>query len=147
MKSNVALPTFDAPPAAAPVSIPRPLAYHVIVEPREPPSASAGGIILAQKTRRANRATDTIGVLKAVGQFAWTAKTPELDWSLLNNPPQVGDWVIFRQHAGQKLRLRVDAQTLRAGDQEDEQYLLIMADTDIIGSLTPDQAKQFYSWA
>lgn len=147
MKPSVQLPTFEAPPSRAPLSIPRPLAYHVIVEPREPPSTSKGGIILAQKTKRANRATDTIGVLKAAGQFAWTAKTPELDWSALIDPPQVGDWVIFKQHAGQKLRLRVDQQELVAGDKEDEAYLLIMADTDIIGTLTPEQAQQFYSWA
>lgn len=142
-----ALPTFEAPPAAAPVSIPRPLAYHIIVEPREPDSTSKGGILFAQKTRRANRATDTIGIVKAIGQFAWQAKTPELDWSLLENPPGVGDWVIFKQHAGQKLRLRTEQGALIAGDQEDEQYLIIMADTDIMGVLTPEQAKQFYSWA
>lgn len=138
---------FDAPPPKAPVSIPRALGYHVIVEPREPDSKSQGGIILANKTRRANRATDTIGVVEDIGQFAWKAKTPELDWSTLEDPPKVGDWVIFKQHAGQKLRLRMDQQELVAGDKEDEQYLLIMFDTDIIGTLTPEQARQFYSWA
>jgi co-chaperonin GroES (HSP10) len=138
---------FDAPPAPAPISIPNPLGYHVIVEPREPPAQTAGGIILAQKTRRANRATDYIGVLKAVGQLAWKAKTPELDWSTLDNVPKVGDLVIFKLQAGQKLRIRQEQQTLVDGDKEDEAYLLIMADTDIIGTLTPEQAQQFYSWA
>jgi co-chaperonin GroES (HSP10) len=145
-RAKIALPTFEAPPAPAPVSIPRPLAYHVIVEPLEPDAYSAGGIALSQKTRRANRATGTIGTLKAVGQFAWQAKTAELDWSLLQNPPKVGELVIFRQHAGQKLRLRVSTQALVEGDQEDEQYLLLLDDTDIIGTLTPEEAKQFYSW-
>lgn len=139
-------PTFDAPTAAAPVSLPHCVGYHVLVEPREPPSESTGGIILAQKTRRANRATDYIGVLRGTGQFAWTAKTPELDWNQLEVKPQIGDWVIFKQHAGQKLRLRQDQATMVAGDKEDEAYLIMMADTDIIGTLTPEQAKQFYSW-
>lgn len=140
------LPTFEAPPAPAPLSIPRVLAYHVIVEPLEPDAYSKGGIALSQKTRRANRATGTIGTLKAVGQFAWKAKTAELDWSTLENPPKVGDLVIFRHMAGQKLRLRVDQRKLVEGEQEDEQYLLLMDDTDIIGTLTPEEAKQFYSW-
>lgn len=139
-------PTFEAPAAAPPVSLPRCVGYHVIVEPREPPSATGGGIILAGKTKRANRATDYIGVLKAVGQFAWTAKTPELDWNTLTNPPQVGDWVIFKLHAGQKLKLRRAQAEIVAGDKEDEHYLLMMADTDIIGVLTEEQAAQFYSW-
>lgn len=145
-RAKIALPTFEAPPAPAPVSIPRVLGYHVIVEPLEPDAYSAGGIALSQKTRRANRATGTIGTLKAAGQFAWKAKTKEIDWSTLENPPQVGELVIFRHMAGQKLRLRVDQQALVAGDQEDEQYLLLMDDTDIIGTLTPEEAKQFYSW-
>ena len=140
------LPVFEAPPAAPPVRYPRPIGYHVVVEPREPPATTAGGIHLPQRTKRANRATDYIGVLRAVGQFAWTAKTPELDWNTLENKPQVGDWVIFRQHAGQKLRMRQDQSTLVSGDKEDEAYLLVMADTDIIGSLTAEEAKQFYSW-
>lgn len=144
MKSS--LPTFEAPPARPAVSIPTPIGYHVIIEPREPPSKSEGGIILAQKTRRANRATDYIGVLRAVGELAWTAKTEELDWNTLTRKPQVGDWVIFKVHAGQKLRLRQDQASLVAGDREDEAYLLMMADTDIIGVLTPEQAQQFYSW-
>ncbi len=139
-------PAFDAPAPAAPVSIPKPIGYHVIVEPREPPSRTPGGILLAEKTKRANRATDYIGVLRAVGEFAWKAKTPEIDWSTLQEKPQVGDLVIFKLHAGQKLRIRRDTDTLVAGDLQDEAYLLMMFDTDIIGKLTTEQSEQFYSW-
>ena len=145
MTSRIELPKFEAPPAAPPLRLPRPLGYHVIVEPLEPDEMSAGGIVLAQKTRRANRATSTIGYLRAAGQFAWKAKTPELDWSTLEGTPKVGDMIIFKQHAGQKLRVRVDPKLLAAG-KEDEAYLLLLADTDIIGTLTEDEAKQFYSW-
>jgi co-chaperonin GroES (HSP10) len=145
MKSRVELPKFEAPPAPPALALPRPIGYHVIVEPLEPDEYSAGGIALAQKTRRANRATSTIGHLRAIGQFAWQAKTPELDWSTLENPPKVGELVVFKQHAGQKLRVRIPVGDIRAG-KEDEAYLLLLADTDIIGTLTEEEAMQFYSW-
>lgn len=140
------LPAFDAPPAAAPISYPSPVGYHVIVEPRKPPAATAGGIVLAQKTRRANRATDYIGTVVAMGQFAFTAKTAEIDWATLKDAPKVGDLVVYKQHAGQKLRLRQQQQELIDGDDEDEAYLLLMYDTDLIAKVTPEQAEQFYSW-
>lgn len=139
-------PAFDAPAPAAPLSIPKPIGYHVIVEPREPPAKSQGGILLAEKTKRANRATDYIGKLLAVGEFAWKAKTAEIDWGTLQDVPQVGDLVIIKSHAGQKLRIRKDTATLLDGDKEGESYLLIMFDTDIIGKVTPEQADQFYAW-
>lgn len=144
--TKTAYPAFDAPAPPPPVSLPHAVGYHVIVEPREPESASDGGILLSNKTKRANRATDYIGVLKGVGEFAWKAKTPEIDWGTLERKPQIGDWVVFKLHAGQKLRLRRSQAELVAGDIEDEAYLLMMFDTDIIGILTPEQAKQFYSW-
>lgn len=139
-------PEFDAPASRPPISLPHCVGYHVLVEPREPPSTSVGGIVLPQKTKRANRATDYIGTLLAVGQFAWQAKTPELDWNALERKPQVGELVVFKQMAGQKMRLRQQQAEMIAGDLEDEHYLLLMADTDIIGILTPEQAEQFYSW-
>jgi co-chaperonin GroES (HSP10) len=128
-------------------TLPKPMSYHVIIEPRKPPETSAGGIVLAQKTRRANRACDYIGKVLSIGSLAFKAKTPELDLSLETGWPNVGDWVAFKQHAGQKLKLRRDANELRARNEEDEDYLIVLNDTDIIAVFKSDQdTDQFYSW-
>lgn len=143
MKPN--LPSFDAPPT--PVTLPTPLSFHVLIHPRAPKATSAGGIALPGRTRRANRATDYVGQLVAVGALAFKARVGELDMTAEPNWPQLNDWVVYRMHAGQKLRIHKDQQELIDGDEEDEDYVLLCHDTDVVATFkSEEEANRFYSW-
>jgi co-chaperonin GroES (HSP10) len=138
----------DALPAPAPTPIPTPLGYYLIVEPQEPPTHSAGGIALPSKTKLANRLTGTCGKVLAVGALAFTMKTQEgLDLTNEKNWPKVGEWCIFKLHAGQKLRVRQDQQSMIASDSEDQKYLLLIEDTSIICRIDEKDLPSFYAWA
>lgn len=132
-------PAFDPP-------IPTPLGYHLIVEPQEPDDYSAGGIALASKTKLANRLTTTLGKVRAVGPLCFRMRKDGFDFAEEQNWPEVGDWCIFRLHAGQKLRIRLPEEVLRQG-ADDQRFLLLLADTDIIGRIDEADLKSFYSWA
>lgn len=147
MAKQTSLPKFESAPIYD-VPVPDVLSYHVIVRPKPAQTKSAGGLIMAKTTKRAELAVRTVGQLMAVGALAWKARTPDLDFSMdpVASTVKVGDWVVFRQHAGQKLRLRRrhdDAVPV----EDDDEYLLWMADTDILGRFTDQaQAERFYDW-
>jgi co-chaperonin GroES (HSP10) len=55
----------------------------------------------------------------------------------------VGDWVIYRQHAGQKIKFTDEDPDESEGPVA---YLLIMNDTDVLAKLSETQAEQAYDW-
>ena len=139
------LPTFDAPPVYN-TPTPNPLGYQVVVKPR-PPKTQRGRIAMAKRSQEAEQMLETIGQLLAVGSLAWGAGGG-LDLSADTNKPKVGDWVVFRQHAGQKMRLRKAYQ-----DEADpdgayvSEFILVMLDTDVLAQFaTLEEAEKFYAW-
>jgi co-chaperonin GroES (HSP10) len=140
------LPTFDAPQVFE-TPFPAPLGYSVVVKPR-PPKKQVGRIATSKKTQEADQALETIGTVLAVGSLAWGA-SGGLD--LTNDPskPKVGDWVVYRQYAGQKLRLR-KSYKIEDADPDGStlsEFILVMLDTDVLarfGSLA--EAEKFYAW-
>lgn len=126
--------------------IPRPLGFRVIVKPK-PAADCIGMIALASRTKNADLASRTIGQLVAIGPLAWKAKLDGLDLSEDTTAQRlkVGDWVIFRQHSGQKIKLAAQAEAFD-GDEKTEQFLLLMTDTDILAALTEEQVEELYDW-
>lgn len=77
-----------------------------------------------------------IGEVLAIGEAAFTASTKSgIDMSKWKVRPQVGDWVIHTPYAGMRLR--------RTGEK-DEQWLVLLNDTDIQGLI--DDPGDYYSW-
>jgi len=145
-------PKFDAPLAAAgPPAYTGPLphvgGFYMIVRPR-PPITQVGSIALPGRTKRANLATETRGQVLALGPAAFKAKTDGLDYSQFGCWPQVGDWIIYKQHAGQRVRLKGELERAKAagGSSEDEVHLLIMADTDFLAKIPVEELDEYYSW-
>lgn len=127
--------------------IPVPFTYHVIVRPKPPKNMTTGGIALAKRTQNAERAVRTIGQVVAIGALAWKARTDGLNFAECPAAQDigVGDWVCYKQHSGQKLRLR-DQDASAGIDDAGDDYLLIMADTDVLAKLSPGQQDQFFDW-
>ncbi len=144
---SVELPTFDGPsfPERAAVSPPTPLSFHVYIRPR-PPKQNIGMIALAKRSIKAQLAVCSIGQIAAAGSQAFQAGTPDLDprKDAAAQVIQVGTWVHFRQHAGQKLKT---GDNVFGTDESIEDFLLVMADTDILGVFDDeDHARRFHDW-
>ena len=126
--------------------IPQPLGYHVVIRPK-PAQEQKGSILLAGTSMKAEMASRTVGQIVAKGYHAWLARFASTGIDYQDDPVvrgiKVGDWVIYRQHAGQRIKFT---------DEDPEEsdrpvpYLLIMSDTDILAKLTPEQAEQAYDW-
>lgn len=131
------LSTF-APP------VPQPLGYHVVVKPK-PATETKGMIALATRTKQAEMNVRTIGQILAIGGLAWKAEMRNSGLNFQSDPVmrdmKVGDWVVYRAHAGQRLKFTDE-------DTADEviPFLLIMQDTDVIAKITEEQAGQLFDW-
>lgn len=144
--SKMALPTFNEAPVFY-TPYPAPLSFQVIVLPK-PPDTKRGLIELAKRSRQAEQAVGTIGQIIAIGAKAW-GKGPEFDLSGDPQQPAIGDWVVYKQHAGQRLRIRKDFTNDDAADEGSplEEYILIMTDIDILARFkTRAEAERFYAW-
>ena len=127
---------FDTPPVFE-TPTPRPLGFIVTVKPRDP-KKSVGLLATAKRTQEAEQTLETIGQILAIGEKAWTA---DFNLSVL---PKVGDWVVYRQHAGQRMKLQP-----AAGDGSDTliKFVLLLTDTDILARFDSfADAAKFYSW-
>ena len=133
------LPTFDAVPVYT-TPTPAPIGYIVAVKPRDP-KRQVGLLATSKRTQEAEQALETIGQILAIGEKAWTT-----DFAL-EQRPKVGDWVVYRQHAGQRMKLKG-----LEGDADPDgstlvKYILLLQDTDVLArfdSLT--EANSFFSW-
>jgi co-chaperonin GroES (HSP10) len=133
------LPTFEAAPVFE-TPTPEAMGYIVSVKPRDP-KRQVGLLATAARTQAAEQALETIGQILAIGELAWTK-----DFAL-DKRPKVGDWVVYRQHAGQRMKVK------SAGDEQDPdgstlvKFILLLQDTDILArfsSLT--EANRFFAW-
>lgn len=128
-----------------PALVPEPLGYRVIVRPK-PAAEKQGSIYLAARTKNTDLAVRTIGQVLKIGPLAWTATFEGMDYKsdAVARSIQPGDWVVFRQNAAQKIKIGRKENSY--GDEPEDQYLLILSDTDIFAKLTPEQAATLYDW-
>lgn len=126
--------------------IPQPVGYRVLLKPK-PAAKQIGMIATAARTRNADLATRTIGQLVAIGALAWKGEMEGIDYKKdpVASSFEVGDWVVFRQHGAQKIKIGKTASEF-AEDEDEDQCLLILSDTDIFVKLTPEQADKYYDW-
>jgi co-chaperonin GroES (HSP10) len=127
--------------------IPVPLLFNVVVMPKRPPKHSRGGVIeLTAETKDAEQFANQVGKVMQIGSLAYASKTPGLDYSKEQHIPKVGDWVLYAKHAGSSLTLLIDTFGTLA-DPDNIVKLLILSDTDILGTLTEEQVKHLTGWA
>lgn len=126
--------------------IPQPTGYRIVVRPK-PAASKRGSLYLASRTKNTDLAVRTIGQVLRKGPLAWTATLDGMSLKDDNVAASIaeGDWVVFRQHGAQKIKIGVKAATL-PGEEPEEQYLLLMSDTDVLAKLTPAQAAAYYDW-
>lgn len=127
---------------------PKPVSYHVYIRPK-PARQQIGLIALAKRTQNAEMATRTMGQVVAVGDLAWKLKTPDMDptQDTVSQGIAVGTWVHYRQHAGQKLKVRKGGDATSELDENSNDYILIVADTDILGVFEDEaHADSFLDW-
>lgn len=125
--------------------IPKPIGYRIIVKPK-PASDKIGSLYMAARTKNTDLATRTVGQVVAVGALVFTGVLDGIDY---NKDPvaqalKPGDWVIYRQHGAQKIKIGTIPGEF--GEEDQDECLLIMSDTDIFAALTPAQAEQIYDW-
>lgn len=133
-------------PAVDPALIPEPCGYRVIVRPK-PAAEKHGSIFVAARTKNTDLAVRTIGQVLKIGPLAWTATFDGMDYRTdqVAHSIREGDWVIFRQNAAQKIKIGRGSAAFD-GDEPEDQFLLILSDTDIFAKLTPEQARTFFDW-
>jgi hypothetical protein len=138
------LPTFDGPPVFE-TPFPHPIGFQVVVKPR-PPRMAVGRIAMAKRSQEADQALETIGQLLATGSAAW-GPGGGLDLSGDPNKPSAGDWVVYRQYAGQKMRLRKAIEDIDPDGSILSEFILVMLDTDVLARFNSlAEAEKFYAW-
>lgn len=133
------LPQFDTP-AVYVTPTPAPLGYLVAVKPRDP-KKQVGVIATAKRSQEAEQALEIIGQILAVGELAWSK-----DFAL-DVKPKVGDWVVYRQHAGQRMKIKGTDNEQDPDGSTLTKFILLLQDTDILArfdSLT--EANKFFVW-
>lgn len=133
------------PPYTGP--LPRALNYTVIIRPK-PPVKNFGLIALADRTKRANLATETVGQILALGANTFKLESGGVNMKDEPGWPKIGDWVIYRQNAGQRLRMTSELDRVKAegGSASDEVHLLIMTDSDVLCTIPEAEVYDYYSW-
>lgn len=115
--------------------LPRPLLFRGLVWLKEPMVYSQGGIAL-EKTAASQAHTTHHGLLVKVGKLFYKARTPGLDYAD-EDPPKVGDWVMFLEHSGRKRAVKIDPSGPR-DDPANILWVVTISDTDITDSGTEE---------
>jgi co-chaperonin GroES (HSP10) len=130
---------FETAPVYA-TPTPAPIGYLVAVKPRDP-KRQVGLLATSKRTQEAEQALETVGQILAIGELAWTK-----DFAL-DNRPKIGDWVVYRQHAGQRMKIKGTTEEQDPDGSTLTKFILLLQDTDVLArfdSLT--EANQFYAW-
>lgn len=126
------------------VPFPEPMGFNVVIEPR-PPIKQVGSIAMAKRSQEADQALETVGKILAIGPKAWTDEGG-LNLASPNNPV-VGDWIVYRQHSGQKMRLKGNIGDADPDGSTLSKYILVMLDTDVLAKFKSlAEAEKFRSW-
>lgn len=135
--SRKPLPTFDVPPVYQ-TPTPAPMGYIVSVKPRDP-KTKIGMLAVSKRTQEAEQALETIGQILAIGELAWSK-----DFAL-DVRPKVGDWVVYRQHGGQRMKISGTEEKDAGGTSV--KFILLLQDTDILARFgSMEEAAKFYAW-
>lgn len=95
--------------------------WRVVIQVPEPPTHSAGGIEIPDEYRERQEFATYIGMVRDMGPHCFKSQTRGKIDLAQSNKCEVGDWVIFGKHAGEKFRLR------------DGTLFVVLSDTEIIG--------------
>lgn len=109
--------------------------WYVLVAPVSPMKRSEGGIELPSEAVRAEAYLISIGKILDMGDFAYKSKTlAGLDLATDTRKPSIGEFVLYTQYAGTRMKMR------------DGRELVILSDTEIIGVVPPEEVPnvQFY---
>lgn len=74
----------------------RPTGFCVLVRPKQSDRKTKGGIYIPEQHLDRADGAQVEGRLVAAGPLAWTFD----HWPDADQPPQVGDWVIFKRYSG-----------------------------------------------
>lgn len=139
-------PKFDETASIFELPVPAPLSVYVVIRPKPAAETLGQGILVAaNRTKKADLSLRTVGEVVAMGAQAFKAGTNHLDPTQDPAAQQikVGSWVGYRQHSGQKIRVK------KLGETKDSvpEYLVIVLDTDIMYTFKDgDDAALFYDW-
>ena len=97
-----------------------PIKYCVLIEPIEIEDKSAGGIYLPENVREKHQHAIDRGVITAMSENAFQ------DTTMWNDPPKVGDTVLFDKYAGS---------VIHKGQGRDRKIIRICNDTEILAIL------------
>ena len=100
--------------------LPRPTGYRILIVPYTQPTASKGGILLAESTLKTEELATTIGYVAALGPDAYKdgAKFPEGAWC------KTGDYIMFGRYAGARIVMQ--------GADNDDLPLRLINDDEIL---------------
>ena len=76
----------------------QPLGFRVLIKPKDVEEMTAGGIIVVDETREAERRTTQVGHIVAVGNTAWAAYDDGKPWA------EVGDKVVYVKYGGKLIK-------------------------------------------
>jgi co-chaperonin GroES (HSP10) len=82
-----------------PEDFPEPILWRILIAPRIPKKVSKGGIVIPVEAQDAQQHLNYVGQIVAMGELAWKSERFEGQ----QNPPKVGDFVVYGRYAGQKL--------------------------------------------
>ena len=100
--------------------LPKPTGYRILIVPYTQPTATKGGILLADSTLKTEELATTIGYVVALGPDAYMdiTKFPEGAWC------KTGDYIMFGRYAG--------ARVVMQGADNDDLPLRLINDDEIL---------------
>lgn len=123
--------------------MPIPSPRRLVVLPHEPEEKSRGGIILPTEARDYEAALNYKGRVVAIGSHCW--RSPDFGLIEADNHGQpkkvwrdwceMGEWIIFANHAGKKLPIKHDGR---------EYTFRIVNDRDVLGIVDDPDALMVY---
>jgi len=84
-----------------------PAGWRVLIKPVEIDGKSSGGIILAEESKKVMEHTRYIGQVVSMGPLCYAKEDFQKDGET-HAFCEVGDWVAFRKHSGQEVRMKND---------------------------------------
>jgi co-chaperonin GroES (HSP10) len=94
--------------------------WRIAVQIPMPPEQSAGGIVVPEEYRDHREFSSYVGMVRSMGPLCYQAITRSQLYLGAANKCQVGDWVQFGKHDGEKFRT------------QDGTLWVILSDTQII---------------
>ncbi len=88
-----------------------PAGWRVLIKPVEINEKSSGGIILAEESKKVMEHTRYIGQVVSMGPLCYEKEDFKRNGET-RAFCKVGDWVAFRKHSGQELRMKNDDGTV-----------------------------------